>query len=263
MQQQNPKGISVIMPAYNSEKTIGRAVESVLAQSYPCLELVIVDDGSSDGTMELIKAYVQKDDRVRFFRNEVNMGVSASRNVGVQNARHDYVAFLDSDDYWLTDKLEKQVLLFEANPDSALCFTASAFISDDGGRSDYILHAPARVKRNEILRQNVISCSSVLARRADLVQTPMASRRDIHEDYAVWLTLLKRYPYAVGLDEPMLVYQVSSGSKSGNKFRAAGMQLRTYHHCQVPMLAACRYFLIYFFRNTMKYYNIKRTMKME
>ncbi len=254
-------GITVVMPAFNAEKTIVRAMESVLNQTFTNLELLVVDDCSTDATADLILTYRNQDPRVRMIRNSQNMGVSASRNNGVLNARYPWIAFLDSDDFWKKEKLDAQIRVLEAHPEAALCFTATAFVDELGTMSEYILRARPRVTYDELLTQNVMSCSSVLVRRKDLLENPMHSNPMIHEDYGVWLMLLKKYPYAVGLDEPMLVYQISASSKSGNKVRAAKMQWNTYRHCKVPIPRASLCFVSYAAKNLRKYFEIKRRMR--
>lgn len=254
-------GISVIMPAYNAAKTIGRAIESVLEQTYKCLELIIIDDCSTDGSREIIKKYAEQDARIQILYNETNEGVSAVRNRGVNTARCNWIAFLDSDDYWLPTKLEAQMYAVSKNENCALCFTASAFIDSKGHSSDYVLQVPEQVTYTHLLSQNIISCSSVLARREDLLAHPMVCNAMIHEDYAVWLSLLNEYPYAIGINKPLLVYQVSAESKSGNKLRAAQMQWNTYRYCRVPIQKSMTSFAIYVVRNLKKYYKIKHQMQ--
>lgn len=107
----NPK-VSVIIPTYNRAHLIGRAIKSVLNQTYKDFEIIIVDDGSTDKTEEVVKDF--KDERVRYIRREKNKGGSAARNTGIKAARGEYIAFQDSDDEWLPEKLEKQMKAFEA-----------------------------------------------------------------------------------------------------------------------------------------------------
>lgn len=253
-------GISVIMPVYNSEKTIERAIESVLVQTYKCLELIVIDDCSTDRSRDIIGQYAEKDLRVHILYNEKNEGVSIARNRGIDIAQHDWIAFLDSDDYWLPDKLEFQMHAVSLDKKCALCFTGSAFIDSKKQMSSYVLHVPNRVTYKQLLSQNIISCSSVLVRREDLLKNPMVTNPMIHEDYATWLKLLSQYPYAVGIDEALLVYQISSGSKSGNKFCAAKMQWNTYRYCEVPIWKMLVSFFAYAVRNIKKYYRIKHQM---
>ncbi len=251
-------GVTIIMPAYNAEKTLEESVRSVCNQTYPDWELLILDDGSKDGTLTLAKALAEADRRIRVCPNEENMGVSATRNRGVALATFPLIAFLDSDDMWLPEKLEKQLACLAQHPRAALCFTGSGFILEDGTASASILHVPTKVEKRELLKQNVISCSSVLARKEDLLANPMPDGTNMHEDFAVWLSLLSSYTYAVGVDEPLLTYRVSRSSKSGQKLKAAKMQWQTYRHCRIGFARSCVSFVCYAWRNVRKYASIYR-----
>jgi teichuronic acid biosynthesis glycosyltransferase TuaG len=249
-------GISVVMPAYNAEKTIERAIRSVLSQNYEPLELLVIDDCSKDGTVALVQSLAAADSRLRLLRNPRNLGVSGTRRHGVDQAKYDYIAFLDSDDYWESNKLQRQMERMLAQ-NARLSYTGSAFIDEDGNRSGYVLQVPEKVDFAQLLKQNVISCSSVIVSRELIQAHPMKDDRMIHEDYASWLGILKEIPFAVGLNEPLLVYQVSMGSKSGNKFKAAKMQWRTYRVAGIPPLTAAVSFCAYAVRNLKKYSGIK------
>ncbi len=251
------QGVTVVMPAYNSEKTIGDAIESVLAQTYTDFELIVVDDCSKDRTAEVVQGYVSRDPRVRLICNEINGGVSKSRNRAVQEASNDWIAFLDSDDCWTCEKLEEQLRAAEQHPECKLFFTATDYISEDGDHYGYILHVPEKVTFKDVLKQNVVSCSSVLVAKEMLLKYPMPDLRHIHEDLSVWLKILSETPYAVGIDKPMLIYRISASAKSGNKVKAAKMQWRTYRYNKVPFVTSVVCFAIYAFRNIKKYFLIK------
>lgn len=136
--------ISIIMAAYNAEKTIEQAVSSVLNQTYPNFELLVVNDCSKDRTVELVMDIAAKDSRVRLISNVKNSGVSYTRKHGLEEAKGSWIAILDSDDVWTPEKLEKQIALQErVNAD--LLFTGSAFMDSDGQPIDWYLHAPAEV----------------------------------------------------------------------------------------------------------------------
>lgn len=250
-------GVSVIMPAYNSEKTIGSAIESVLLQNHKKLELIVVNDCSKDETEKIVLSYADKDPRVRLISNPVNCGVSMTRNNGVKNAQYDYIALLDSDDCWAENKLTLQLEAMQKHPSCAICFTATAYVNEKGERSDYILHVPEKVTYNDILKQNVVSCSSVMVKKSVFLQNPMPDMRNIHEDFATWITILRKTPYAVGVDEPMLIYTVSLSGKSGKKTEAMKMQWRTYRYCKVPFFKSVYCFVVYAFRNIKKYKSLK------
>lgn len=250
-------GISVIMPAFNAEKTIECAIVSVINQEYNPLEIIVIDDCSSDATAEIVKRFEKEDSRIRLICNESNKGVAYSRNAGVKEAKYDLIAFLDSDDCWAEGKLQEQTKLLFKHPDSAICFTGTSYINEDERKAGYTLEAPSRVTYNDILKQNVMSCSSVLAKKEMLLKHPMPDDRNVHEDLAVWLGILKETPYAVGLNEPMLIYRLSSDGKSGNKLKAAMMQIKTYKICNVPPLKGLYYFGVYALKNIKKYHLLK------
>lgn len=126
------KKVSIILPTYNRAYCIRRAVDSVLCQTRADWELIVVDDGSSDDTEEIIAGYAAADSRVRYHRQPDNRGVSAARNEGIRQARYEYIAFQDSDDVWHADKLEKQMRVFEENPALGLVYCAMQGTRQDG-----------------------------------------------------------------------------------------------------------------------------------
>lgn len=244
--------VSVIIPAWRAEKTLAATLDSVLCQTWNDLEILVVDDASPDGTLALARRFAAKDGRVRVLAQTENGGVSKARNRGVQEARGEWIAFLDSDDLWMPDKLEKQMALAKKHPEAGLFYTGSAFVSEDDRRYGYTLRVPERVNYRRLLGQNVISCSSVLARREMLLHYPMGSDT-IHEDFAVWLKILREQPWAYGVNEPLLVYRVSRSSKSGNKLKAARMTFGTYRYVHVPLPLAVWSGMLYTVRGIRKF----------
>lgn len=252
-------GISVVIPCYNAEKTLGRTVDSVLAQSYKNIEIILVDDVSKDSTLNIAREYEKKDSRIRVIAKDVNGGVARARNDGVKAASYPWIAFVDSDDYWTADKLDKQIAVVESDPSVGIVFTGSAFISDEGKMFDYTLQVPEKITYNELLSQNLISCSSVLVKKELMERNPMPTDKDIHEDFATWLAVLKESKFAVGINEPLLIYQISSKSKSGNKLYAVKMQWRTYRCAGVGFFKAAKHFVIYAYRSLKKYGGIYKS----
>ena len=253
--EQNKK-VSIIMPAYNCENYIRQAVDSVKRQTYPDWELLILNDASSDGTGEAAAKLAMEDQRIRYLENEANLGVAGTRMRGVQMAEGSWIAFLDSDDCWTEDKLEKQMQLIQRVTDAAIAFTGSAFMNEQGEKSSYILHVPERVSYKELLKQNIISCSSVLVKKELVLKYGMPDG-DLHEDFALWLQILRDGGAACGIDEPLLIYRVSSGSKSGNKLHAAHMQWKVYRFIGLGVLQASYYMAAYTVRNVKKYRGIR------
>ena len=124
--------ISIVMPAYNAAGTIRDSIQSIFAQTVKDWELIVIDDGSKDDTTRILEELAAVDKRIRFLKNEKNSGASYTRNRAVALARGEWIAFLDSDDLWRSDKLEKQLALIEKHPNAVICYTASSFIDDKG-----------------------------------------------------------------------------------------------------------------------------------
>ena len=246
--------ISIIMAAYNAEKTIEQAINSVLSQTYPDFELLVVNDCSTDKTAMLAEAIV-KDDRVRLISNEKNSGVSYTRKHGLEEASGEWVAILDSDDAWAPEKLEKQIKL-QKKTNADLLFTGSAFMDADGKPIDWYLAAPAEVTYRQLLKQNVLSNSSALVRK-ELYAKYYAVGDGMHEDFALWLNILKDGRKAYGVDEPLLIYRIAKSSKSGNKFKAAKMNWNTYRYIGLNPIEAAYYEGWYMIKNVIKYTNLK------
>lgn len=251
--------ISIIMAAYNAEKTIEQAIYSVLCQTYPDFELLVVNDCSTDKTAALVAAIAEKDDRVRLISNEKNGGVSYTRKHGLEEARGEWIAILDSDDAWASEKLEKQIEL-QKKTNAELLFTGSAFMDADGRPINWYLHAPAEVTYRQLLKQNVLSNSSALVRK-ELYAKYYAVGDGMHEDFAIWLSILKEGRKAYGVDEPLLIYRLAKTSKSGNKIKAAKMNWNTYRYVGLNPVEAFYYEGWYMAKNIVKYANLKAAGK--
>ncbi len=192
--------ISVIIPAYNRVSTIARAIESVLAQSYKPKEIIVVDDGSSDATSEVVKMY----DEVTLLRQK-NMGVSAARNNGIMMASCDWVAFLDSDDTWHKDKLKKQVAFHKKYKDILVSYTDEVWI-----RNELHVKVPKKfAKSNEKLYERSLSHCIIAPSSALLHVNVLKHIGDFNEsfevceDYDLWLRILKEYEIGL-VDEPLI-----------------------------------------------------------
>ncbi len=259
MKEKESLFISIIMPSFNSEKTISSSIESVLNQTYHNWELILIDDGSSDQTISIIQSYIHQDSRIIFLQNQQNLGVSFTRNRGIAKASGNWIAFLDSDDQWHPDKLKKQVRVIERNPKVDLVYTGSSFFYSSGRQSEYILQVPKSISYHTLLKQNVISCSSVLVKKALTEKYPM-KRDEMHEDYAVWLQILRDGYCAWGINEPLLRYQLSDHSKSSNKKKAAIMTYKVYRFMGLNELETFYYFSCYTWRNLKKYFHIHHAM---
>ena len=243
--------VSIIMAAYNAEKTILEAITSVQKQTFPDWELLVVNDCSTDSTAKIVSGISGSDSRIHIINNTVNSGVSLTRKRGLDEARGEWIAILDSDDIWMPNKLEKQIKL--ANQTGGeLIFTGSAFMDEGGTPLDWVLHVPETIEYNRLLMQNIVSNSSVLV-KTDLYRSHYATGDGMHEDFAIWLKITRDGHTAYGIDEPLLVYRLSSSSKSGNKLKAAKMNWKTYRYVGLNAIESSYYMCWYFMRGIQKY----------
>lgn len=248
--------VSVIMPAYNAEKYIRQAIDSVQAQTYCDWELIVVDDDSKDNTNMIVSEYCQKDFRIKLLSNPQNQGVSRTRKKGVEAAAGEWIAFLDSDDVWHPEKLKKQLVL-QKQYNAKLVFTGSAFMDSEGNPLGWVLHVPKEIKYQQLLKQNLISNSSVLVAK-NAYQECAVLADNIHEDFACWLRFLRKGNIAYGLDEPLLTYRLSAKSKSGNKLKAAKMNWKTYRTVGLNVLQAFYNESWYAMNGILKYRRIRK-----
>ena len=168
--------VSVILPAYNCEKTLTDTLESVLNQTYKDLEIILINDAAKDGTHAICDSFAKKDQRIRYYINSNNLGTLETRVRAINLAKGEWIAFVDSDDMWSPDKLEKQFALQKATG-CDLVYTASSFINETGEPFKWIMHVPEQVTYKKLLRQNVISNSSVLMRKRDYLKYSPYSER--------------------------------------------------------------------------------------
>ncbi len=246
--------VSIVMPAYNCEKYVVEAINSILAQTYRNWELLVLDDGSKDNTLRIIKEFSQKDSRIKALPNGKNMGVSATRNRGIELASGEWIAFLDSDDMWKPEKLEKQFEIVEKEAAEFL-FTGSSYINEEGESFKGIFEVPEKVTYKKLRNQNVISCSSVLVKKKYFKNIKM-EKDEMHEDYAVWLRILKLGVIAYGVNEPLLIYRISRNSKSGNKIKTVKMTYKVFRFVGINPIGSAYFMMRHVIASVGKYKRI-------
>lgn len=255
-EKQNKKNteplVSVIIPAYNCAGLISRAIDSALIQKVP-LEVIVVNDGSEDDLDQVMETY-RDNPALSYVKNETNLGASGSRNKGVAMARGEYVAFLDADDYWAEEKLEKQLAIMQGKQVVLSC-TARELMTPDGKLTGRIIPVKEEITYHELLHHNSINCSSVVLRTEIAREFPMC-HDDSHEDYITWLKILQKYKKACGISEPLLKYRLSNQGKSGNKLKSAKMTFRVYRYLGFGILRSCYYFVLYALHGVWKYYGL-------
>ena len=254
----HPGLVSIIMPAYNSERTIEAAVMSVIEQTCRNWELIIVDDASDDDTPDICRRLAAQDERILIITNSSNLGRVESRRLAANASHGDLIAFLDSDDMWTPDKLSKQLALRD-DTGCDLVYTGSSFIDENGRPFEWIMHVPERIQYRQLLRQNIISNSSVLMSKEAFLKFALGSgdARDMHEDFACWLGMLKAGCEARGIDEPLLIYRISSGSVTGNKLDSAKMTMNTYKYVGLGFFSRLYYQMCYSVNGINKYRHLR------
>ena len=244
--------ISIIMPAFNAERYIEAAIRSILAQSYITWELFVIDDGSTDATGDIATSFSQKDKRIRYIYSGENAGVAATRNKGLSLCCGEYVAFIDSDDIWLPNKLESQ--LHAANAYGAdFIYTSYAIIDKHGKKCRKDYHAPNALRFEKLLRENVIGCSTVMV-KAEVIRNYQFRSDYFHEDYLLWLEILRDGYYAVGCGEVLTHWRLSYHSRSADKVHSAYKRWLIYRrYLQIPFSKCIYYFLSYALNALRKY----------
>ncbi|WP_163580501.1 glycosyltransferase family 2 protein [Gracilibacillus saliphilus] len=243
--------VSVITPTYNSETYIQETIESVLQQTYPNWEMIIVDDGSSDQTIAIIEEYQKEDDRIRLIALEKNQGAAVARNTAIENAQGRYIAFLDSDDRWLPEKLERQ-LTFMQEHDYAFTYTSYLEIHSDDAKNK-VVTIPDAVEYNDLLKNCVIGCLTVILDRDKINEIQMVNIR-ARQDYALWLNLTRRGFTAFGLQETLAKYRVRQNSISSNKIKMAKQNWKVYREVEkLNLLKSVWYFMHYAYFKIKKY----------
>jgi len=215
--EDNPT-VSVVIPTYNRAHLLGGAIQSVLSQTYQDFELIVVDDGSTDDTEEVVRSF--SDERLRHIRLEENSRTAAvPRNTGIKIATGEYLAFLDSDDEWLPQKLEKQVKAFEeASPKVGIVYTGMWWIRDN--EKTYLPFSSVIQKEGnigkELLKRNFVWGSVALVKKECFNRVGMFDEKlSYGEDCDMWLRVSKYYDFKL-IDEPLVAAYYTSSSMSAN-----------------------------------------------
>ena len=218
--------VSIITPSYNSVRFISECVDSVISQTYENWEMLIVDDSSKDGSVDEIIRLSSKDSRIRHFLLEENIGAAEARNLAIRESKGRYIAFLDADDIWMSQKLERQ-LAFMQDKDIAFSFSSYETISEDSSQTLNRIKALSKVNYHSYLKNTIIGCLTVIIDKEKVGDFQMQNIRSSH-DMALWLLIMRRGFDAYGLDEILAKYRVVSSSNTSNKLKAAVDVWRVY-----------------------------------
>lgn len=247
--------VSVIMPTYNSEKFIKKAIDSVINQTYKKWELIIVDDNSSDNTEIIVKEYCDKYCNIMYIKSEVNNGAAISRNIAIEKSSGRYLAFLDSDDVWFSNKLERQ-LNFMKNNDCVISYTSYEVINDINGEVIKKVIVPSTLNYHQYLSNTIIQTVTVIVDRKKVPDIRMPNIRT-RQDFATWLSILKRGYIAYGMNEVLGQYRWTKNSLSSNKLKAAKRNWYVYRKIENLNIFYASYVFICYSTNAVR----KRLLK--
>lgn len=235
--------VSIIMPAYNAAITIKQAISSVIEQEFEDWELIIVDDYSSDETFSIAESFEQTDHRVRVVGLSNNGGPAKARNEALKLATGRYVAFLDSDDLWLPEKLARQIRFMQEG-EIGFSYTCYRRFRETPDCCGPLINVPASLNYQQILANTAVACLTVVIDRKYCGDFYFKDVR--HEDYALWLAILKRGVLAVALQEDLARYRIGSASLTQNKFKSALWVWKIYRNVEnLSLRMSIRYFTVY------------------
>lgn len=235
--------VSIITPLYNSSEFLEQTIQSVVSQTYQSWEMIMVDDCSTDNSLEIAQRYAAKDKRIKVLQLKQNSGAAVARNAAIEAATGRFIAFLDSDDLWVPEKLIKQVNFMVSNDiDFSYCSYEKI---DRYGNMIAVVNSPNKVNYKQLLKTCVIGCLTAVydTKRLGKIYMPTTNRR---EDFATWLYILKNIDYAYGIDLPLARYRVYDGQSSGRKFAMAKENWRLYREMEkLNFFIASYYFMHY------------------
>jgi len=238
--------VTIITPSYNSENFIKDTIDSVITQTYENWEMIIVDDRSNDHSAKYIKNLIKNDTRIKLIALDKNVGAAEARNKALEVANGRYIAFLDSDDIWLPEKLEKQLDFMQRN-DYAFTFTSYVPVSENGTEEYSVVSVPLEIDYSGYCKNTIIGCLTVMVDREKTGGFKMPNIKSSH-DMALWLLIMKRGFKAYGLNEVLAKYRLVSTSNTSKKYEAVVDVWKVYREIEkLPFITSSWYFMHYIF----------------
>ncbi|WP_430247865.1 glycosyltransferase family 2 protein [Providencia sp. PAZ2] len=214
--------VSIIMPAYNAEDTITESIESIIDQSYPNWELIIIDDCSTDNTLQIIQYYESIEKRIKVIKNRINLGVAESRNLSISISEGKFICFLDSDDIWFPNKIEKQISILNSGW-NVVCSNYETFNTKG---TINIRFSPEIITYDDMLRSCFIGNLTGMYNAYNVGK--IYQKKVGAEDYLMWLSILEKTKNAYCVQEPLAKYRIHDSSLSSNKIRSIKWQWNIY-----------------------------------
>lgn len=242
----NNEKVSIVIPVHNAEKFIRETIECVKAQTYSDWELILVDDGSADKSGEIIDAFAKEDARIKTIHT-TNLKAAAARNTGTKIASGRYLTFLDADDLWVQEKLEKELAFLKEN-EASFVFTGYEFADENGVGLGKVVHVPKTLPYKKALKNTTIFTSTVMFDRTAFEEEMLMMPEVKSEDTALWWKILRTGVVAYGLDENLVFYRRSGKTLSSNKLEAVFRIWNLYRNVEhLSLIKSCYYFLFWGF----------------
>ena len=242
--------ISIVVPVHNTEKFIRDTISSVLNQTIDNYELILVNDASTDNTITILKEY-ENNKRIKIIDLKDNVGAAEARNIGIKCSIGNYLCFLDADDYWNPNKLEKQINFMKEKA-CAFSFTGYEFADSNLNPLNKKVRVPKTLNYNQLLRNTTIFTSTVMFNlnkiNDDMIKFPIVKS----EDTALWLSILKNNYIAYGLNENLVYYRRSESTLSSNKIEAIKRIWNLYRNVENLSLIRSIYNFIFYAFNAVK-----------
>ncbi len=244
--------VSIVVPVYNSEKFLKETIKTVTEQTYKNWELILVNDCSTDNSKSTIEKYAKEDNRIKVINLKENSGAAIARNTGIEQAKGKYLAFLDADDLWNKEKLEKQIKFMEAN-EYEFTFTNYEFTDENGNKTGKIVNVPNELTYKQALKNTTIFTSTVIFNverlGKELISMPNVRRG---QDTATWWKVLKTDVIAHGMNESLSLYRRSNNTLSANKIKALKRTWNLYRNVEKLSLIRSFYYFCWYCFNAVK-----------
>lgn len=242
--------VSIVTPVYNAEKFLSKTIKSVTNQNYSEFEYLLIDDCSTDNSSKIIKDFELEDKRIKYIRLDENSGAAVARNKGLELAKGQYIAFLDSDDEWDSEKLKLQISYMKEN-NFAFTYTNYRTIKENGEVIKDSIILPTKLDYTGLLKNTAIACSSVIIDRFVIGDFRMPLVRK-GQDTATWLSILKKHDYAHLLGKTLSSYRQVNNSISSNKFGAVKRTWNTYRNIEKLSFPVALYYFTFYIYNAFK-----------
>ena len=249
----NKELISIITPMYNGKQYVSQTIESVLSQTYHNWEMIVVDDGSKDDSPEIVKRYIDRDNRIRLY-TQPNKGSSAARNKGLDNAKGDYICFLDSDDLWDREFLQTQINYIK-RVNAQIVFGSYRRINEKNEEILKPFIVPLKVSYEDLLKTCSLSCLTTFLKKEPFKDVRFNEKlKSLRDDHAFWLDILKKVEFAYGNTQVIASYRIFGKSTTANKRKVIKPQFMIYYKIENLGFIKSVYYLAHWAINGFKKY---------